>query len=226
MKLFTRFALACGIACSSVAALNATIVTYDYSFGGVNGGNKDLGNSYTFSPIGYSSPSITAYGYTGLGGNHVSAVDLYSKGSAFNFSNPSTSSNGESGLGLVNDPSGDHEIAEGSFVVLNLNNLEKLTLTSLNLYFESTTDGESFSVWGSNSMPGNSASMPWQGVITGDKDGSVNIASLKGDEYIYITANCDSNILIGGLTAVDPSVAPEPAYTADFDAQKWPTVMA
>jgi hypothetical protein len=167
------------------------------------------------NPVGYpSGPSITAYGYSGLdsfGG--ISAKTLYSKGGAFNFSNPNSPSNGEVGLGIAGD--GDHEISGDDFIVLDISKLTKLTLSSINLYFESTTDGDSFSLWGSNALPSlNSWLFEPGNVITGDKDGAVNISSLEGDKYLYITANCDSDILIGGLPAVDPAVAPEPAYTA------------
>lgn len=195
----------------SVAALSATPVTYDYSFGGVSGGGITLGTSHKFTPAGYTAPIITAYGFSGLGDGHgVTATDLYSKGAAFDFSNPSDPNNGESGLGIASGS--DHEIAGSDFVVLDISKLNGLVLSSINLYFESTTGDDKFALWGSNVFPSGTVSEPGNGVITGDQNGAVNIAALAGDKYLYITADC-GNILVGGIAATDPASTPEPAYT-------------
>ncbi len=184
-------------------ALQAS-TTYNYSFGGLGG---DLGsNTHVFSNTSGPNPNVTATGYANLNNNQgIQAVNLYSKGSGAWPIPPD-----ESGLGLVNDRSGDNEITAGSFVYLDLNNLDKLVLNSLDIYMESTTDGEGWEIWGSNTAPtsGHFFSAPNSGVLTGKNEGEVNLDSLLKDRYIFITSDC-GNVLLGGLTAsVD---APEPA---------------
>jgi hypothetical protein len=191
VALFIGALLSCG------GALQATSV-YNYAFGGLGG---DLGSStHTFAPVGGSGPTITAQGFTGAPST-LAAVDLYRKGSGV-----VPPPNDESGLGLTNDPSGDGEITVGSFIELDLGSL---SLSSLGIYTESTTDGENWEIWGSNTAAtaGHSFSIPASdaaGVLTGHSEGNQNVSSLAGDRYIFITS-LDGNVLLGGLTAV-----PEP----------------
>ena len=197
---FKRLALSCSTVLAFGGMLQASTV-YNYAFGGLGDLNS---NTHTFAPVSGSAPTITATGFSGLGSS-AKSVNLYSKGtSAFPIKND------ESGLGLDNDTSGDHEITSGSAIMLDLSNIDKFSLSSLGLYTESTTDGEKWAIWGSNSAPtlNHSFSMPTSGVITGSSEGDQNISSLDGDRYLYITATC-GNILLGGVTATDPT--PEPA---------------
>ena len=195
---FSKLAFIFGALVIFGGALQAS-VTYNYSFGGPGG---DLGsNTHVFSNTSGPNPTVTAVGYSNLGSlQGIHAVDLYSKGSGGD----------ENGLGLVNDPSGDHEITPGSLVYLDLNNLDKLVLTSLSVSMESTTDGETWAIWGSNIAPTSEHfySAPFSGVLTGTKEGNVDLDSLLCERYIFISADC-GNVLLSGLTAsVD---APEPA---------------
>ncbi|MGH9619461.1 MAG: hypothetical protein ACRD45_07075 [Bryobacteraceae bacterium] len=175
----------------------------NYAFGGLGNLNASM---HTFSPVSGSEPSITAYGFHISSGNAV-AAGLYSKGSGA-FPPP----NDESGLGLVNDSTGDHEIMPGNFIELDMNGL-----SIGSLYTGSTTQGETWQIWGSNSgataanpftIPGSAAS----GVLTGTTEGSQDVSSLAGDRYIFITSlneGTTRNILLGGVTAT--SAVPEPA---------------
>ncbi len=178
--------------------------TYDYSFGGLGG--KLASNTHVFSPTSGPNPNVTAVGYTNLGNNkNLSGVDLYSKGSG-----AWPAPNDESGLGLSNDRSGDGEITSSSFVYLDVANLEKLGLASLDIYMGSTTDGEKWAIWGSNTAPvsGQKFSMPGTGVLTGKTEGDKNLDSLLSDRYIFITSE-NGNVLVDGLAATTST--PEPA---------------
>jgi hypothetical protein len=184
-----------------------------YAFGGASkSGNPDLGSTYSFAPTAGTGSNIVASGFTLNSLGKVTSVDLYSKGSSV-FPPP----NDESGIGLVNDRSGDHEITPGSFIELNLG---ANSYTSLGLYTESTTDGEEWEIWGSNTAAhiGNSFTIPStnsQGVITGYTEGDQNISSLAGDRYIFITA-VKGNVLLGGLEGC--TAAPEPASVGMLSA--------
>ncbi len=177
--------------------------TYTYDFGG---GGDLHSSTHTYTPSGGSGPSITATGFSTYAG-YAYNVDLYGKGSAV-LPKPG---NDENGLGLVNDPSHDDEVTKGSFIMLDLGS--GLQITSLGIYTGSTTDGEKWEMWGSNTaavsghlftIPGSNAT----GVLTGTGEGFQNVSSLMGDRYLFITAvNSGDNVLLGGLTAT----APEPA---------------
>jgi len=176
---------------------------YNYAFGG----SGNLGsNTHTFAPVGGSGPVINATGYQGLGSS-LSAVNLYSKGVA-SFPAP----NDESGLGLTNDRSGDNEITSCSFIMLDLAKLSGIS--KLGLYTESTTGGEQWKIWGSQTAPssGQSYSSPTTGFLTGTSEGIQDISSLDSDRYIFVTST-RGNILLGGFTATESSSAatPEPA---------------
>lgn len=178
-------------------ALQAASV-YNYAFGGLGG---DLHSStHTFAPTSGSGPTITAYGFKPGPGSTVASVNLYSKGSGV-FPPP----NNESGLGLTNDGTGDGEITPGSFIELDLGNL---SISSLGIYTESTTNGEDWEIWGSNTAAsaGHSFSIPASnaaGVLTGHTQGDQNVSSLAGDRYVFITS-LNGNVLLGGLTATTP----------------------
>lgn len=195
-----KTAVVLGALTAFAGAMQAATVD-NYAFGGLGSLNS---STHTFSPTSGSGPSITANGFTVTGGD-ATTVHLYSKGSG-GFPPP----NDESGLGLANDSSGDHEITTGSFIELDLGSL---SVSSLGVYTGSTTGDERWKIWGSNSgavagspfsIPGNSAS----GVLTGTNEGDQDVSSLAGDRYIFVSS-ANGNILLGGMTAT--SAVPEPA---------------
>jgi hypothetical protein len=170
-----KLAAIAGIMLAGALALPASSV-YQYSFGGLGA----LGSSsHVFAPVGGPSTySITAYGRTFSG----SAVNLYSKDSSYNFANPWSSSNDESGLGLTNDRSGSHEITPGSYIVLDLANLSGLSLSSLGLYTTSTEGDDSWAIWGWNGSLGDALSAYLRpGVVHGSTEGFESLSSFSSE---------------------------------------------
>jgi hypothetical protein len=122
MKCLRAF---CLVACCVVPALGTT----------VNGvfapPTNDLGSSYTYM---FSGFTVTASGFTDGG----SPVDLFGK----------TAGAGETGVGLVNDPTGAHEITNGSFIQLDVSSLSGFG--ALTITMNSTTSGETWKVTETN----------------------------------------------------------------------------
>ena len=101
----------------------------------------DLGSTRTYS-TGAPPLSVIAAGFGGVGSRRgVHAVNLYGKYAGA----------GERGLGLVNDPTGDHEITFVSFIQLDVQDLfSKVASMSAKFAFDSTTGSEAYAVYGSN----------------------------------------------------------------------------
>jgi hypothetical protein len=197
--VFLGASLICG------SALQAA--TVNYAFGGL-GGDLDT-NVYAFAPTSGPNPTITATGFHVNYLHVVSEVNLYSKGSSA-FPPPSD----ESGLGLVNDDTGDHEITPGNVIMLDLGNL---SISTLGIYTGSTTSGEEWEIWGSNTVVTLGQSFTIPSGLTGFSEGDQNVSSLAGDRYIFITSLGSSdtnNILLGALTAT--TATPEPSSAALF----------
>ena len=203
-----KLAAIAGVILAGALSLPASTV-YQYSFGGLG----SLGSSsHVFAPVnGPSSYSITAHGGT-FGG---SQVNLYSKGSSYNFANPWSSSNHESGLGLTNDRSGSHEITPGSYIVLDLANVAGFSVSSLGLYTTSTEGDDSWAIWGWNgNLSGALAAYLGSGVVHGSDEGLQSLSSFASDRWLGITAT-RGDILLGGFTVSgNPSATPEPTSAA------------
>lgn len=94
--------------------------------------------------------------------------------------------------------------------------LGNLSISTLGIYTESTTDHEEWEMWGSNTaaISGHTFTIP--NGLTGFTEGDQNVSSLAGDRYIFITSLGSSthNILLGGLTAT--TATPEPSSAALF----------
>ncbi len=97
----------------------------------------------------------------------------------------------------------------GSFIELDLGSL---SISTINM--ESTTSGEEWEIWGSNTaaVAGHALGIPSStatGVLTGYSEGNQNVSSLSNDRYIFITVAGPwyGNVLLGGATAV---TTPEP----------------
>jgi hypothetical protein len=115
-------------------ASGANAATIMYDFGTPSG---DLGHSHTYTDI-PSGLSIIATGYDNLG--HL--TDLWGK----------NGTGDENGLGMANDPTGDHEIHYGmGFVQLDVSKLfGKVKAASTDFGTNSTTSGEEWGIYGSN----------------------------------------------------------------------------
>ena len=121
----------------------------------------------------------------------------------------------ECGLGLADDPSGDHEIAYNQgFVQLDVSGLIG-HVVSMSAAFTtgSTTDGEEWAVYGSNTA----GSLGTQ-LATGTSQGGASLTTLpdwgtyKYYNFDEITPVKDDNILLSTLTAT--TSVPEPATWA------------
>jgi PEP-CTERM motif len=114
----------------------ATPIVWDFT--PTTSGVLPTTKTYTSSPVLSPAENIIASGFSGTN----TPVALYGK-------NDGT---GEQGLGLNNDLSGDHEITHGSFIQLDLAALTDPPLTSTHMSFQSgsTTSGETWQVFGTN----------------------------------------------------------------------------
>lgn len=164
----------------------------------------NLTNTHTYTDGG-SGLSIVAKGFDGVGGT----ADLYGKNDGGD----------EIGLGLANDPTGDHEIHNGSgFVQLDVTDLLG-KVDPLATFFStgSTSDGEEWAVYGSNT----SGSHGLVALLTGTNEASHLLPSLGTyDYYDFVEANhtdgTGDNFLIHGLTSreIEHGGVPEPATWA------------
>ena len=172
-------------------AAQATPVTFDFQ---QFGNNVNLGTSKTFSS---GSASISAYGFASSGGL---ATDLFAK---YTLGDP-----GETGLGIVSDPTGNTEIWGTTFVQLH----SAIGLPTINISFGSTTAGEVAEIYYSTTL----------GVLgtlltTFTAGGSYDIAADKQLGYISLKAGGSTgsgvpNVLLTGATVNTPT-APDGGST-------------
>ena len=95
----------------------------------------------------------------------------------------------ENGVGLTNDPSGDHEITMGSFIQLTIDHL--FSSTTLSFMAGSTTDGEAWAVYGTNT-PGTNSGIP---------SGATSLLSCNSG----VSSTCEGNFTFNsmGFTFLD-----------------------
>ncbi len=147
---------------AGAASANANVV-WDLSS---QAGN--LGSSASYTAGGYT---ITATGWMGSTASCSSptycapftATSLYGK----------TDSGDESGLGIANDPSGEHEIYYPALVQIDVSAPYAAGLVSYQFQMGSSTDGEEWSVLGSNSS------------ISGGLAGTTVLYSNLADENVH-----------------------------------------
>ncbi|MEY4916663.1 MAG: motif [Verrucomicrobiota bacterium] len=150
-----------------------------------DGSNVALGSSHTFTSGG---ASLTAYASTSA---------LYAK-----------NSNGEQGLGLTGDPTGDNEIWAGQFVqLLSQTGSSQFTISSLS--FDSTTAGETSDIYFSTVQG-------VLGILIGsvNSNTSFNILSAYQNGYLGVTAGG----IGGGGTGLEPAnvlIASATGYVPD-----------
>jgi len=180
------------VALAALALSNAAHAAPTFNFGAAA---NPLGTSHTYTagPL-----KVTATGYDSA--SHLTR--LYAKNAGGD----------EVGLGLANDPSGDHEIASGEgFVQLDVSKLFGLA-SGASFFTGSTTGGEIWQVFGSNAA-GSLGSL----LLTGSNEASYKLPSFGTyDFYDFRAAPVKKgaaryNFLIGGLTV---TAVPEPASWA------------
>lgn len=178
--------LAAAVISSSIAlaspATAATVINFASP-----GGN--LGTSETYNVAGYT---VTAYGFSALN----AAQDLFGKNAGA----------GETGLGF--NINGDKEIGFGEgYVQLDVSQLlSKVSMISFGT--NSTTDGETWAVYGSNSL-GSLGSFLSSGTTEVSNAALPNLGAYNFYSFASIANKGGANILIKNLT-LTPSV-PEPA---------------
>jgi len=175
------------IALSASTAANAAITI---SFGTPSG---NLGNSHAYTS---GSLTVTASGFTAAN----AATALYGKNAGGD----------EVGLGLANDPSGDNEIYYGmGYVQLDVSALFGL-VSGVSFSTNSTTDGEQWSIFGSNIAHSYGGSA----LLSGTNESSATLpgfGSYKYYDFVSTSQNGGKNFLITGLTMTP---VPEPATWA------------
>ena len=185
------------LAAASASMAQAAVINID--LGNPTG---DLGDDHTYST---SAGDVVASGYS------APNVDehLWGKGNGGD----------EQGLGLADDPSGQHEIyspgaPDGAFVQLNVSDLFG-SVSSIDFFMNSSTAGEGWSVYGSNTDAAGFGDL----LVSGTDEGSGSTHNLILGAYDFYNFYSDGtngtsfgNVLIGGLT-LNESV-PEPATWA------------
>lgn len=154
----------------------------------------NLGNSHSYSA---GSLTIAASGYD----EHNAATALYGKNSGGD----------EVGLGLANDAAGQNEIYFGKgFVQLDVSALFGKVF-NVSFFTNSTSDGEQWSVFGSN-VAGSYSGLA---LLSGTNESSAilpNFGTYKYYDFASTSASGGKNYLLGGV-ALTPAV-PEPATWA------------
>lgn len=114
----------------------------------------------------------------------------------------------ESGLGLSDDSSGQHEITLDNFIQLNLSQLVLDHATSFSLSVESSTSPEAYAIYLS-ATPGKAGALYESG--TTETSYMFTASQLAADPYVSLTAT-DGNVLLGqGSVVVPASGTPEPS---------------
>jgi hypothetical protein len=121
---------------------------------------------------------------------------------------------GEMGLGLSNDTT-DHEITPGSFIQLSLSQLQLPPLTSTHMSFEanSTTGGEVWRVYGTNTAGSLSGAVLLASGTDNSLDADLGAAIIGTYAYLDVTAfGTGANVLLHEVDAT--AGVPEPGSLA------------
>jgi hypothetical protein len=173
------FACAVGASFGFIGVPAANAITFDFSS---NAGNLGVTQDYFSSGF-----TVTAAGFTSNAfGTHT--VGLFGKAAGSD----------ENGLGLQDDPTGNHEISGNNLIRIQL----PTGLTNIMFKMGSSTGGEGWDVFGSL--------LPTSGyvsLLTG-ADESVHSLALYSYYYFIATGGGSNNVLLGDLYA---SPAPLPA---------------
>jgi len=188
------------LSAASACAAQAAVINID--LGNPSG---DLGSDHTYST---GAGDVVASGYSAPNVDE----DLWGKAGGGN----------EQGLGLADDPTvpSQHEIyspgaPDGAFIQLNVSDLFG-SVSAVDFFMNSTTAGEEWSVYGSNTDAAGAGD--W--LLSGNTEGSGNTFALpffgQYDFYNFYSEGTNGetfgNVLIGGLTLTES--VPEPATWA------------
>ena len=226
MKLKYAALAAVAIVLAAAGAQSAHAGAINWNFNALNGSPAQPGKSlltqetYTQDGVTLTATSTRYTCLYVLCGWAGSTVDLYAK-------NGGTAA--EQGLGLTNDPSGDHEITDPYGISISLSSG---AFTSINI--GSVQSGETWAVWGTNdsgwqklgSGMGTQTSNP---LVTFDLTGlSAHYSQLiltdpqQGNAYSsgWCNTSGSNNILLQGVSSTGevPVSTPEPGALAMFTA--------
>jgi len=142
--LATAMAVSCALM-GLTPAKAVTLVNYNLS----SPHNTNPGNTEVFTPTtGPAAATITAKGFSYTG----SLLSNPFSSTAINLYNKYTSGDAtETGLGINSDPTGNHEIYTGTLIRIDVTTAIANNVGSFFFTMGSTTQGEAWSVYGSNS---------------------------------------------------------------------------
>jgi hypothetical protein len=204
MKTMMRTVLLAGAAMALATGASAATVVYNFGLipDTAAATTGDLGQTATFTQSGLS---VTASAF-GPSSDH-----LYGKNGVGD----------ETGLGMTNDPAGQHEIYFGKgFVQLDLNALVgKVKANAIYAAFNSTTGGEQWTIYGSNTAGTiGSATLPTTKTLIGSGGNeSVNTLLTGGFRYYDFVSTVAAGGASGGnvlLKSLTVTSVPEPGAWA------------
>jgi hypothetical protein len=141
-----------------------------------------------------TGPQGQSHNYVGSDGTLLNAQAFGPNGSGSGLPGPvqlfgKNNGGDENGVGLTNDPTGDNEITMGSFIQLTIDHL--FSSTTLSFMAGSTTSGEAWAVFGTNT-PGSNSGIP---------AGATNLLSCNSG----VSSNCEGNLNFNsmGFTFLD-----------------------
>jgi hypothetical protein len=148
---------------------NPLLATESYTLGGI-----------TLTATGWTNYNTTTFDITG-----TNTAQLFAKSAGV----------GETGIGLVNDPTGDNEISGTNLIRIAL----PLGLSSISFTMGSTIPPEGWQVYGSTSPAG----LTGYSLIASGTDMGVSHPLTTADDFFFFVANGGTNnVLIGTVTAV------------------------
>jgi len=159
--------------------------------------NVDVGPTRTYSsnPVLAPPENIIASGFGPSG-----PVDLFSKDAG----------TGEQGLGLVNDPAGQHEITVHSFIQLDLSGLHSPPLLSTHMSFQAgSATGDQWEVFGTNTAGTLTGATFIDSGTNNSLDADLGVAILGTYRYLDVTAGSGNILLVELDNKFNP--VPEPA---------------
>ena len=181
------------LAAASASVAQAAVINID--LGNPSG---DLGTDHTYST---SAGNVVASGYS----SPDTDQDLYGKADGGN----------EQGLGLSGATQNEIPSGGEAFIQLNVSDLFG-SVSAVDFFMNSTTDGEEWAVYGSNTDAAGFGDL----LLTGSDEGTGNMHALPdfGQYQFYnfyslgTNGQTFGNVLIGGLTLTES--VPEPATWA------------
>lgn len=197
-----------------IAAVGATPVRATEAVWDLTNPSGDLGGLHTYTADGFH---VTAGGFDSVStwGN----IAIFAK----------TSGGDETGLGIKNDPSGNDEIWGTTFIQMDVSSAVAAGVTNFQFKMGSTTQGESWGVWGANTS---GTGTVLAGLVAGNDDGTI-LHTLPGGynfyDFFYTGGppgggaggcgnGCNANVLLTEFQGLEPGVVthgvPEPSTWA------------